>query len=608
MKRIKWIVISTFVWMFLSGGMASAADLDTILMYHTFDDARYPEGWTRELQTNWGSNAGNVAGGTAPELVFGYLSQEGFNVPLEGETKLMMPFIPTKGYGNLNFSMLYSFLASSPETDKGYALAVRTTADAEWTEIWSVNDAKPMESGKSMTVKLPENFQNQDSVQLALVIKSKTASKTNFMFLFDNVFFANIQKTQAQLTLPETSWITSDYVFPISGKITNMGLPINEFEIAYKVDDSKVKTTRFTNILSTGESVNFTCRPDWETLEGDHLVKVWVSKINGEIPGKLTDTARKFISVTREVFKYKPLFEEFSNAHCEPCAYYNREAVNPFLEKNGHRFSMIKYQVNTPAKDKYAIEAGLERADYYQIPGAPSMFCNGEFVQPPLTEEGLLATLVSASLKDAFFEISVDTAFVTGKNLTLDYRILPKVTAENLTVYVAVVENTVSGNRGSNGEKEFHHVLMYLHPDADGETVNFKTNQVEERKLHLDLSNTNVEEFSDLRVIIFIQDLKTGMVYQSFDKEIYSPAGNEKENTMLPTCRLYPNPAQDYLTVETQELPDRIEVLDLRGQVVQSVCPSQLNETVSVAGLADGVYVIRLVWGTTSQWMKFVKM
>ena len=57
---------------------------------------------------------------------------------------------------------------------------------------------------------------------------------------------------------------------------------------------------------------------------------------------------------------------------------------------------------------------------------------------------------------------------------------------------------------------------------------------------------------------------------------------------------IYPNPATATATVETAQ-PTRLTVLDLTGRVVQTLGAAQRRHTLTLAGLAPGVYLVRAV-------------
>jgi hypothetical protein len=73
---------------------------------------------------------------------------------------------------------------------------------------------------------------------------------------------------------------------------------------------------------------------------------------------------------------------------------------------------------------------------------------------------------------------------------------------------------------------------------------------------------------------------------------------------------IYPNPASDYLMIKNISGGDsyNMTITDMTGQIVGSYTITGANNTVSVAGLTDGNYMIRLSNGQMTTVKKFVKM
>ncbi len=67
---------------------------------------------------------------------------------------------------------------------------------------------------------------------------------------------------------------------------------------------------------------------------------------------------------------------------------------------------------------------------------------------------------------------------------------------------------------------------------------------------------------------------------------------------------VYPNPATEYLTIESSEALREVNVIDVAGRTVMSLGATQ---TINVSGLASGVYMLRVVSDNGVGMQKFVK-
>ncbi len=69
-----------------------------------------------------------------------------------------------------------------------------------------------------------------------------------------------------------------------------------------------------------------------------------------------------------------------------------------------------------------------------------------------------------------------------------------------------------------------------------------------------------------------------------------------------PAVQVFPNPTRDRLHIQSDEVPvwDRVEVLDMRGQVIKT---EKHNTTITLSGFPSGVYVLRL-WKDGQFWVR----
>ncbi|MCX6268727.1 MAG: hypothetical protein NTW16_15470, partial [Bacteroidetes bacterium] len=175
--------------------------------------------------------------------------------------------------------------------------------------------------------------------------------------------------------------------------------------------------------------------------------------------------------------------------------------------------TLVKYQMSWPAPGDpyYTLEGGVRRT-YYGVNAVPALFVNG----------GGTATTMPA-VKQAFTQAKQQIGIMkiagsntlSGNVMTINATVLPFSDFSNVNIYIVVMEKITHDNHMSNGETSFEHVMMKMVPDAAGVNTNlvdripFTINQV------VDLTGTNIEEFTDLIVGIFVQDKSSKQVLQS---------------------------------------------------------------------------------------------
>lgn len=64
--------------------------------------------------------------------------------------------------------------------------------------------------------------------------------------------------------------------------------------------------------------------------------------------------------------------------------------------------------------------------------------------------------------------------------------------------------------------------------------------------------------------------------------------------------RMFPNPVSDHLIIETTDSYEMVQVFDIHGKLLMIDQPSYSSTSIDVSGLASGIYMVRVVDGTTS--------
>ena len=221
----------------------------------------------------------------------------------------------------------------------------------------------------------------------------------------------------------------------------------------------------------------------------------------------------KSISIPTALIPYRPLFEEFTSSTCGPCASFNNSTLNPFIAQNGDNLTLIKYQMNWPGSgDPYYTAEGGVRRTYYGVNAVPDLYVDGK-------KTGTNSSAVNAAFNATYGTYTyvdiVSTHEIQGNNVIIDANIVPHANYPNVKVHIVIIEEITTQNVATNGETEFHHVMMKMVPDANGTTANLISGETLNLKHTIDMTSTNVEEMDDLMVAIFIQDNSTKGIYQS---------------------------------------------------------------------------------------------
>lgn len=293
----------------------------------------------------------------------------------------------------------------------------------------------------------------------------------------------------------------------VSLAIKNTGAEeIRSLEMFYQVEEKESVSEIKTNLVIApqGSDTLVFLQEIEELPQATYKVKAWVSRINGVVVSPKIKT--KELLVTPEIFlPKKPMIEVFTSATCPPCAPTN-EWLTPMITDNA--CVATKYQVNYPGKgDKYFTDQVLLRIMYYMPEGVPAIYVDGK---PILPGEDLVQEAINESVNVTEVPIDIKGAFqISGTKISIQVSAMPYISG-SYRFYMNVnekrtVENAVPKEEGGNGETEFFHVLMRMLPADQGSTNYLRVGQPTYLSFEYDLQETNVEEYDDLEVAIFVQ-------------------------------------------------------------------------------------------------------
>lgn len=397
-------------------------------------------------------------------------------------------------------------------------------------------------------------------------------------------------------------------IFPATGNIQfagslkNMGgNTLNSVDLKWQVDNGEIHTQTLSNLnLALGVAYDFVCADAWTPTPGEFTVRIWTENPNGVVDTDLTnDQLSKAISVASNSATRLPLYEKFSSSTCGPCYSFNTNYFNNFFANNHNNLALINYQVNWPGSgDPYFTPEVGSRVSFYGINAAPTLLVNS--VDGTDFSSGLLQNTLNAELaKPAFFMLSA-TKELIGSQMSVSVDVTPYLSG-NYTMQVAVVEKVTTGNIASNGETEFHNVMMKMMPNPSGTALTCVRDEQQTIQLSTNLSATNIEELTDLDVVVFIQDANKRIMQAAYAQLPLANAQFGNKNTIA----IYPNPTTGMLRVNSAT-PVDVTITDLTGKTVL-VKKAVTNETaMDLSAFQTGVYMAKLDNGTAVETQKII--
>lgn len=467
-----------------------------------------PTGWmVFGNVSNWVISQTNNAGGLIPE------AKVKNNPAFNGTMRFISPNVNTTGLTSIIIQFKHMFDHTDANSTP-FTIAVDTRSNnGTWHNVWSVAATTDLPA-EIITIPVSNGDVGSGMFQFCLYV---TGSSQNFnAWYFDDIFVLDplpLDAGMAAITIP-SSFVGSHI---LNGKFVNVGeTSVNSVDVNWMAVEGEVHTSSFTGLnVTTGNTYAFTCGDSVSLVPGVYDLKVWVSNVNGMVSddNPANDTMVKSIAIPEHLSMRRPMFEEFTSSTCGPCASFNNSTFNPFIEQHGDEITLLKYQMNWPGSgDPYYTAEGGVRRNYYGVNAVPDLYTDGKVTA---TNSSAVNNAFNVSKNTITYLDIVSQHEIQGNNVIIDANVLPYANYSNVTVYIVVFENITTQNVATNGETEFHHVMMKMVPDAYGTSATLTANQAFNLNFTVDMSSTNVEEMDDLGVAIFVQDNSTKEIYQS---------------------------------------------------------------------------------------------
>ena len=561
----------------------------------------------------------HLSDGEAPEALIGYYPDMGLDNILNGTYRLVSkPFNTQGGVPYVTVKYAYQADKKGLKNNRHISLWVTKKGSTEWVMCDKLDSLPITISNKVLSAKLPEGFANADSVRVALQLKS-AKDQIKFFFTFDDFTFFSLPSDwySAEVSVLNSSNVMGK-LDSLQLKVRNLGVAIeNNYTVSYSWDGGQVYTETFIpdTTMRVDEAVFVAAaNKGWnETAYGDHSLYIWVSAIdNKPLPEAALkkDTFLFYNIDASNLFDKKVLVEEFTSSTCGPCASFNSQILNPVFGTLGlDSLVLIKYQMNWPGSgDIYYTAEGGARRSFYGVGAVPSMAINGVNAKMPNSKDGFMNLMRNhiANAGKAFFGIVFDTVKMDSVSgmLRLVYSVHAKGVLPKGKLQTVVMEDVTKRNASSNGESEFHHVMLKMMPGvgADGNTgldVSYKADTVYTYAYTVNMRTTHMEEPSDLLVACFIQAPDGSIVQAAIQREREKGGEEPLSNETISeseTLAFYPNPASEEVYLKALENAS-VEVNDMAGHRQYFSAGINGDFTLNVRDYKPGLYIIKVSEG-----------
>ncbi len=498
MKKTLLLTISLLL------SIATFAQSRGIILNETFDSASLPEGWTTSegAEENWIISQTNNAGGSTNELQLSWWPV------IYGSSRVITAPVNLSGINEV----VVSFSHYLDNQINEYTLSIATSTDGnDWNTAWSQTYGETGLYEVEQLISTPD--MGNENVYFSIFYEGSSFTMNGWYF--DNFQISTQDNLDIELLSVDMTEMLNYGFHDVRFTVQNTGsTTIESVEATFKdfFNNGNIVTETFEVNIESLEKQELTFTEKAYLAPGTYVMPIEIVSVNGtDDSNDGNNFLEKEINVGMGLTQKIPMIESFSSSTCGYCVEANI-LMNEVLESNPGRYTYTKYPVNFPGTgDPYYFNEVAGRAGYYQVSAAPEFYLDGSLQEYDIvTQEALDESYNTPSFVNIRGTFNVDDNTI---NITADF--MSYIKMENVRAFVSVNEKTTTENASSNGETEFHHIMMKMLDSPTGNVVNINAGEYQRLEFTHDMSSTNVEEMNDLEVALWLQNYETGEIYNS---------------------------------------------------------------------------------------------
>ena len=480
------------------------------LLNETFSGTDMPEGWTITGQGtgNWSISPSNESGGEANELHLYWTPS--FN----GISRVVTTPVNLTGIE----SVIVSFKHYLDNYTGAHTIGVATSSDngttwnTGWSQTYNISQAYSVQEA----ITTPD--MGKENVLFCVYYEGDSYNLNNWFF--DDIFILNQENLDLQLVSIDIPSTVSAGEREIQFTVRNLGATtVESFEILGEdiggYDNcGTMSPETFEVMLAPFESIQLTMEQTMLLIPGSYNFPLEIISVNGTTDDDQTNNSLdKDIFVAMGSTQKIPMIEHFSSSTCTPCINVNY-AMSQLTAANPGKYTYTKYPMNWPgAGDPYYTEEGGVRQTYYGCSAVPQTFLDG-------SDQGFTNVSISQAALDAQYNTpafaNVRGAYtIEGSTINVTADFMSYMNLTDVRAFVSINEKTTTNNTGGNGETEFHHIMLKMMENGEGNEITINAGEYVRLEYSFDMSSTHVEEMNDLEVALWLQDPVSREIYNS---------------------------------------------------------------------------------------------
>ena len=479
------------------------------IVNESFNSASMPSGWyfIGEGASNFEIKTSSNAGGDPNEMYFK-------SIPIvTSGIHLVMATADLTNVSELGLS--FKHYLNNDQLSSTIGFATSSDNGSTWNKGWSKTYSESSSTGQ---YNINETFSTADmgknNVLICMFYEGNTYNFNKWYFDDICIFTQGGGEGGAdlQMSAVNVNTIVPAGLVDVSFTVNNTGEEnVTSFEASYEIDGYETVTETFTTNLSPSNNKQFTFQTPAGLIAGAYSINVNIVSVNGGNDAEPSNNSmtKEFKTYMRTVQR-TPMIEHFSSSTCQPCVNVDNSMMQ-LTSNNPGKYTYTKYPVNWPGiGDPYSVPDCIVRSDYYEVYTVPNIALDGQVKPSAITQSELDERLNNTSYIDIAGAFDVEGNVI---NVTAD--IISYIDMSDVRVFLSINEKTTTGNTGSNGMTEFHHIFMKMLGGSEGIETSFNAGEYQRFAFSYDMTETNMEEIDDLEVAVWVQTYDSKEMHNS---------------------------------------------------------------------------------------------
>lgn len=511
----------------------------------------------------------------------------------------------------------------------GFQVKVSTTSNSSRSEFTQTILNVPACSDQWTSYSADLSAFEGETIYIAII---QNSNDMNLLFV-DNVKVFAIQENEANLVnFSMPLYLEAGSSSPISATVKNLGSsPLTSFDATVVINGTTTYTQSVSGInVPYGATHTFTFADQFaETTPGIYNFALNIANINGVADCATTLNAVTTVYNASDRVERKVVMEHFTTAQCPNCPDADHNLHNATHNRNdiiwvSHHAGYYTDNLTIPFSNNYTDGALW----FYNNGGqtyAPAIMLDRTYFQFSAEDPGPVTfpypsniTSMFNTAKDVptFLSISIDDVHFTGRtlNVTVSGRFNFDMAIESPRLTVYLIEDSIKmAQAGASGTFWHEHVLRAHLTEGWGDQTAITSTTTGST-----FSKTYTYQFPEnfranqCRVVAFVNnktnDPNNSRIYNAtMTENLTSTASiDDAEATSL---NVYPNPANNFVVIESNEAIREVRVINMMGQEVYNSQENGEQVVLNTTDFAAGLYVVsvRTENGTSVKRINVVK-